>query len=391
MGISERSLMAIRLVVFVCFAALVVGKDVVELGEDVKQKGDNPGAGPTGAYNENAGADDTWGLATGTRTLNMPGPAYGKPGYKESHQWEKDVDVWAPVVFNWRFYRAMYADALDGKSEAEVRAHWVEAANADDVKYPDCQQASDQFSLNMYYRANPSLAEVTEDGKCKLLLHEYLAQGIYDGKPTYLASAEKNYKNTMSEDDLAAYLSTPKGKARAVKMRKDGKEVEWALNRASGDLGQVVDALSYYTYTFWFKMMNTVETRGNILLYGDNSPKISTAPNHGKYLEIISGQTNSDIWGCNTPDTDEFRLTEKTWAHVAVVVEDKKLTTYLNGKKAAECTNDAGELQIYAEKSLFVPANEDYADGKIRNLKYWAGSPLNAELVAVEHAAGFEV
>jgi len=173
-----------------------------------------------------------------------------------------------------------------------------------------------------------------------------------------------------------------------VKLRKDGKEVEWALNRASGDLGQVIDAVNYYTYTFWFKMMNTVETSGNILLYGDNSPKISTATNHGKYLEIISGQTNSDIWGCSTPDTEEFRLQEKVWTHVAVVVENKKLTTYLNGKKAAECTNDAGELSIYKEKSLFVPANEDYADGKIRNLKYWAGTPLNAQLVAVEHAAG---
>jgi len=295
------------------------------------------------------------------------------------------------VVFNWQFYRAMYADDLADQSEAQVRKYWVETANADGVKYPDCQQASDQFSLNMYYRANPSISEITNEGECKLLLREYLSQGIYDGKPTYLASAEKSYKDSMSEDDLATYLSTAKGKARAVKLRKDGKETEWALNRASGDLGQVIDALSYYSYTFWFKMMNTVETRGNILLYGDNSPKISTAPNHGKYLEIISGQTNSNIWGCNTPNDEEFQLEEKTWTHVAVVVEDKKLTTYLNGKQAAQCTNDAGELQIYSEKSLFVPANEDYADGKIRNLKYWAGAPLNAELVAVEHAAGHAV
>jgi hypothetical protein len=176
-----------------------------------------------------------------------------------------------------------------------------------------------------------------------------------------------------------------------MKLRKDGKEMEWALNRASGNLGEIIDALSYYTYTFWFKMMNTVETRGNILLYGANSPKISTAPNHGRYLEVVSAQSNSDIWGCNTPATEEFELVDKQWAHVAVVVEDKKLTTYLNGKLAVTCENDAGELSIYSEKTLFVPANEDYADGKIKNLKYWGGAPLNAALIAVEHAAGPDV
>jgi hypothetical protein len=384
--------MAVRWVVLlVCLGLSVsLGKEVVELGEDAKQKESNPGAGPTGAFNENAGPDDTWGMATGTRTLNMPGAPYGKPGYKESHEWETDINMWAPVVFNLDFFKAMYAADLDGKSEAQVKAYWVDTANGADVKYPDCKQASDQFSLNMYYRANPSLAASTEEGKCGLILKEYLSTGIYDGKSTYSSSAEKTYENAMSSEDLTAYQTSPQGKARATKMRR-GDKSEWSLNRSEGNIGQVIDAVSYYTYTFWLKNMNTVETTGNILTYGDNSPKISIAGNHGRFLQVFSAQTNSNTWGCDTPDTDEFRIQDKQWTHIAVVVENKKLTTYINGKQAQQCENDAGELQIYKEKSLFVPANEDSADAKIKNLKYWAGSPLNAELVAVEHAAGPEV
>jgi hypothetical protein len=377
--------------VLICLMGIMMGVmskevHVMDIGEDAKANKD-PAAGPTGAFNANDGGDDSWGRATGTRTLNMPGPAYGNPGYKESHNWEQDTDLFAPVVFDWKFYQAMYPDDLADMTEAAVKQYWAITANADDKTYPNCHQASDQFSMNMYYRANPGL-EATTGGVCKMIVEDYLSNGIYDGKPTFLAGAEKSFKDALSADDLVAYLSSPKGKARAQKMRRGGSETEWALNRQNGDLGQVIEAVTYYSYTFWFMLENTVEPRGNIMVYGDNSPKISTAPNHGKYLEVISAQTNTDQWGCNTPDTDEFRIVAKEWTHVAVVAEDKKLKVYLNAKLAVECENDAGEMVIYKEKTLNVPANEDYADGKIKNLKYWGGSPLNMGLIAVQHAAG---
>jgi len=391
MGIQEVFIMAMRwlmAVLVACLIGMALSKEVIEIGEDANTKED-PAGGPTGAFNANAGPDDSWGTATGTRTLNMPGPAYGKPGYKESHNWEKDSDLFAPVVFDWKFYQAMYDTELADMSEAQVRQYWVETANADAMVYPDCNQASSQFSMNMYYRANPGL-ESTTGGVCKMIVEDYLNNGIYDGKPTALSAAEKTYSDSLSADELAAYVSSAKGKARAQKLRQGGSATEWSLNRQSGDLGQVIDAVNYYSYTFWFQMENTVETRGNILLYGDNSPKISTAANHGKYLEVISAQTNTDQWGCNTPDTDEFRFVEKEWTHIGVVAQDKKLAVYLNGKLAVECENDAGEMVIYKEKTLFAPADEDYADGKIMGLKYWGGTPLNAALIAVEHAAGVD-
>eukprot|EP00656_Telonema_subtile_P022763 TRINITY_DN23_c0_g1_i1.p1 TRINITY_DN23_c0_g1~~TRINITY_DN23_c0_g1_i1.p1 ORF type:complete len:396 (-),score=121.95 TRINITY_DN23_c0_g1_i1:229-1416(-) len=365
-----------------CLSAFTLGKEVHELGEGAKSM---PEAGPNGAFNSQTNMD-TWGRETGNVKLNMVGAPHGLPGYKESHNWETDIDIWAPAVFNWQFYRAMYSDSVGEKTEGDTRKDWLQVANADDVKYPNCRQASDQFSMNMYYRANPGLAATTK-GVCHEILKDYLSTGIYDGKPTYLASAEKTYKNSLGADALAKYNESPQGKARARSLRSSDN-LEWPIDRTKGNLGQVVDAQKFYSYSFWFKQIYTVETRGNILLYGTNSPKISTAPNHGKYLEVISAQTNSDQWGCNTPDTEEFRLKQKQWTHVAVVAEDKKLSVYLNGKKAVSCENTAGEMSILSEKTLFVPNNEDAADGMIKNLKYWAGSPLNQELIQVEYAQG---
>merc|ERR1711903_318146 len=139
-----RWLMAV-LVAFLIGMALSKEVHVLDIGEDANTKED-PAAGPTGAFNANSGPDDTWGRATGTRTLNMPGPAYGNPGYKESHNWEKDSDLFAPVVFDWKFYQATYDTELADMSEAQVRQYWVETANADAMVYPDCHQASSPFS-----------------------------------------------------------------------------------------------------------------------------------------------------------------------------------------------------------------------------------------------------
>merc|ERR1712054_262126 len=77
------------------------------------------------------------GRFKGTKTLNFPGTPYGKPGYKESHNWESDVDYFMPAVFNTK------------------------------------------FSLNQYVQNNPTAAE--GDKTCKEVLDHYLRSGIFDG------------------------------------------------------------------------------------------------------------------------------------------------------------------------------------------------------------------
>eukprot|EP00658_Telonema_sp_P-2_P047094 TRINITY_DN3561_c0_g1_i1.p1 TRINITY_DN3561_c0_g1~~TRINITY_DN3561_c0_g1_i1.p1 ORF type:complete len:376 (-),score=108.29 TRINITY_DN3561_c0_g1_i1:333-1460(-) len=359
--------------------AVVHTKEVHDLGEGEG----GPEAGPNNVYN--SGVTDTWGRDTGSTNLNVVGPPHGNPGYKESHNWETDVDIWSPVVFNWRFYQAMYsADGLADKSEAEVRKFWMETGLGADKVYPNCQQASDQFSLNMYYRANAGLASTTNNGVCGQILNEYLRGGMVDGKPVYKASAEDTYKNSLSDSELEEYNKSPQGKARATTVRKGGN-TEWTLNRSNGNLGLVIEPTDYYSYTFWFKMLNPTEQLGNILEYGNASPKISIAGSYSKVLKVYSRQTNSDSWGCNTPDN---LYNEKEWTHFGVVVENKKLSVYIAGKLAVSCENNSGELQMSTERAqLRVPDDETYADGNIRNLKYWAGAPLSADLIAVEASA----
>ena len=85
-------------------------------------------------------------------------------GYKESHKWETDVDIFSPVVFDAKYFNAAEGNK-DGGLAAAKKA-WLEVASDDETKVPYCKQASPLFSLNTYYRANPDIKEATESGKC---------------------------------------------------------------------------------------------------------------------------------------------------------------------------------------------------------------------------------
>merc|ERR1712096_16024 len=43
---------------------------------------------------------------------NFPGPKHGLPGYKESHNWEEDIDLMSPLVFDYRMYRALIQEKV---------------------------------------------------------------------------------------------------------------------------------------------------------------------------------------------------------------------------------------------------------------------------------------
>merc|ERR1712096_239581 len=105
------------------------------------------------------------------KTANFPGAPYGLPGYKESHDWVNDVDIYNPLVFQWQFYAAMYG--LKGKTEAEVRTDWANVALKADAKSPGCRQGNKDFSIDRYFRANAGLQEGT-GGLCRKLLTQYL-------------------------------------------------------------------------------------------------------------------------------------------------------------------------------------------------------------------------
>merc|ERR1711964_526168 len=140
-------------------------------------------SGATSAMNTEA-ANDINPKKEGTgrfkKTANFPGAPYGLPGYKESHDWVNDIDYFSPLIFSWQFYAAEYK--LTGKTEAEVKTDWLNVGLKADAQYPNCRQGNKMFSLNMYYRANPSIQGAT-GGLCKALLDNYLKTGLFAGLP----------------------------------------------------------------------------------------------------------------------------------------------------------------------------------------------------------------
>merc|ERR1711881_741495 len=106
---------------------------------------------------------------------NFPGTPYGKPGYKESHNWESDIDYFTPLIFNAKIYASMYG--VKG-TEEEIKKDWLEVAMKDDAKYPDCRQGTLPFSPNKYYRANPDIADATDSGNCRKIITTFLKDGL---------------------------------------------------------------------------------------------------------------------------------------------------------------------------------------------------------------------
>merc|ERR1711977_326662 len=132
---------------------------------------------------------------------NFPGTPYGKPGYKETHNWESDIDYFSPLIFNWKIYGSMYG--LKDKTEEQVKKDWMDVGLKADAKYPDCRQGVLTFSPNKYYRANPDIADQTK-GLCKGIVENFLKEGLFEGLKTEDSTAENRYLQRLAKDKLMA-------------------------------------------------------------------------------------------------------------------------------------------------------------------------------------------
>merc|ERR1712093_206693 len=118
-------------------------------------------------------------------TSLFPGPVYGLPGYKESHDWLNDLDWWSPLVFDWRYYKARCAegcndgDALKDMGEGAVKKYWLESG------MDNMDVGSPTFNCEYYVKANKELHdELTDDEgnvKCKSAVKQFLTEGVFDG------------------------------------------------------------------------------------------------------------------------------------------------------------------------------------------------------------------
>jgi len=331
---------------------------------------------------------------------NFPGTPYGKPGYKESHNWESDIDYFSPLIFNWKIYGSMYG--LKDKSEEAVKKDWMDTAMKADAKYPDCRQGVLTFSPNKYYRANPEIQDATE-GLCKKIIENFLKDGLFAGLKSEDETAEQRYTARLAKDKLMEMKGNVATKQfyRPYRRRRHQKRATFNPFRRGLQPRGSWASTQEYTVTWWqkgHKPRGYHRSWGNILHYGNHngerSPGIWMYPNRNR-LHVRVAQSNSGNWGCD-PGANLAGNTNH-WYFVAVVVGKAdasckgdsckgKCTVYYDGKKVHECTSSG--YTLIRPNRHFWTSDPWYwsANSQLKNLNHYPGSVLTPELVEAEHS-----
>jgi hypothetical protein len=351
--------------VFVFAACLVVLAAGLTDVEEVTALTDKPSLQKTQMDNsaKNNNNPQREGAGRFKNTANFPGTPYGKPGYKESHNWETDVDFVSPAVFNYKFYAAKYG--LAGKTEAEVKADWM--SKGMEGKIPNCRQGNAGFSLNAYAKNNPAAVVEGKDG-CKDMMQNFLANGIYDG-----LSGSVGFGVTMKNKD-----NFPLKKHQTV-----------------ADNIKITPARKY-TYTFWMQMSSTMSPLSNVMHFSNKdyprTPALFVKP-ASTNLQFKVAQTNDPDFGCDVDAAAPGALPLGKWAQIGLVVEESKIQLFIDGEKKCEKTNSGGGTIMPAPgsklylSSPWAPASR----AQVRGMNYYPNIAFtDAELkaqVSVERAA----
>jgi hypothetical protein len=132
-----------------------------------------------------AGEFEQPSLGAGDGLPSFPGPRFGMPGYKESHNWEdpNEVDLFSPLIFNWRGYAAKYPDEKL-LSQKKAEDSWV--GSLKQVNYPNCRHGRQHdhppggFNLNLYFYHNQPKS-LGENPLCLEIAKHFLSTGIFEG------------------------------------------------------------------------------------------------------------------------------------------------------------------------------------------------------------------
>jgi hypothetical protein len=120
---------------------------------------------------------------------NMAGAPYGLPGYKESHDWVNDVDIFSPLVFNWEYYGQGLATPVT--TEIESKTAWQTYLADSSIKFPNCVAGTPDFDVVDYMRNNEYTSSSCGEG-----IEMYLSQGVYSGyKDTIYSASFTDYDN----------------------------------------------------------------------------------------------------------------------------------------------------------------------------------------------------
>jgi len=211
---------------------------------------------------------------------NFPGPRYGLPGYKASHNWEgsNDVDLLSPLMFDWKAYLLKYK--VPDKTESGAKTDWL--AKLKSLKYPNCRQGRYHshppggFSLKLYYDAHKAGMKLGATPSCQSIAQSFLSQGIFEGKAW--ASAMPGEQTPLNDGKDVAKTDLPASSWLLCKWRrgaaKQDKVSMWDSMSSSFKMEQVysrniaaydmvmskLDGAMYgfkptvdYTVTFWYR------------------------------------------------------------------------------------------------------------------------------------------
>lgn len=318
--------------------------------KDIAHPGDGTQTGRTGAL-------PTRAAPAGQAPMpNFPGTPYGKPGYKESHNWESDVDYFMPAVFNTKFFAAKYS--LKDKTEEQLKAEWL--AQATKEKAPKCPQGNSMFSLNQYVQNNPTAAE--GDKTCKEVLDHYLRSGIFDGF-----------------DGSVGFPISTKGNKHSFALKKKQQVAE----------NVVVKPARQYTYTFWLSVSDVMAPQTNVMQFGvkdyPRTPALFMKPASTNLVFKVS-QTNDPDFGCETTDKAPGVLATGKWHMIALAVKESAIELYVDGVKKCEKKNSEGgtltpvpNSQLYISNPWLPPAR-----GQVKSMNYYPGVAFNAEEIGAQ-------
>jgi len=386
--------------------AMNTHEDVIELVDEGKvPSGKQAAMDAVAAHNDahpgdgtqtgRAGALPTRAAPKGQAPLpNFPGTPYGNPGYKESHNWETDIDYFTPLIFNWKIYASMYG--LADKTEEQVKKDWIDVGLKADAKYPDCRQGVLTFSPNKYYRANQSIQDSTK-GLCKAIVENFLKDGLFEGLKTEDSVAENRYLQRLAKDklmEMKGNVVTTQYYNPHRRRRRNSAKATWTLKK--GQANRAFSSTQVYTMTWWQKGSYT-SGWGSVLHYGNSngerSPGVWLYPRQAR-LHFRVAQSNSGNWGCD-PST-KINSNTNHWYFVGMVVTKKdekctgdscaaRATIYYDGKKVHQC--DSTGYTLIRPDRTFYTSDPWYGAGRqqMKDLYHYPGTALTAELMQTEH------
>lgn len=312
-------------------------------------------------------------------------------GYKESHDWVNEVDIFSPVVFDSKYFSAMFGEG--DMSESAAKKEWASFLDSEQA-VPNCKQGTSSFSLNTYYRANEAtLKEMTKDGLCGRVLKEYLRSGLFEGASTYSATAEAKFRASMSAEELDKL----QGNAHAQQIKLSSTSLQAEPNC---DMGHIADSTQKYAWSFWHRPESAGRVKRNVMYYGqarhassasskhpfgelENGPAIfETAGADGNKLQFKVSQTNDNSWGCTPNQVLSKDSAENKWNYVAFNVNQGGVQVYYNGKQVADCKNPEGKPKTFPNRRLYLSTSAkgqwEASKSYVKGLTFYPGSQLTS-------------